>query len=360
VSRPGDVHFLELEPSGEAFLDPARLRELTTRALGRSGRAVDTWAVKIQLGPPDRAAAVKPDWAAAVAAAVTGDRDDAFVCDTLSITTAGLETVDGQRALAAAKGFGPEGPAPPYLVADDPAGAPSRRVTAGGGPELAEVGLAGAVAAACGLAVITPVRPHPHAGFSGALTSLGLGLVDRETKLLIHRDIRPRVDTPLCAGCGSCLDVCIFDAIVIRGGRAHIDHQSCTGCGECMNVCFMAGIDPEDASGIPRFQAKVAMAARAVRDGGAPENRPAVFLNLLVRPDRSARGPRRRRDTLGDLGVVAGTDPVAVDRATWDLIAGRTGGTLQAWSGFLQEPGPLLARAAELGLGSAEHQLRPF
>jgi uncharacterized Fe-S center protein len=209
---------------------------------------------------------------------------------------------------------------------------------------------------------MTPVRPHPHAGFQGALIDLGVGLADRPGKLLLHQDIRPKVNTPLCAGCGSCLAVCLFDAIAINAGRAFIDHEKCTGCGECMNVCFMAGISAEEAAGIPRFQKKVAAAALAARDAvtGGKSGR-AGFFNLLVRQDRCAGVARARgRERLGDVGVLASRDPVALDQATWDLIVARMDGPLANWSGFQQEPGPLLDRAEELGLGGRSYRLVEF
>ena len=349
----GEVCLLEVATVDEVA---GRLGELTRHVLGQA-QARD-WAVKVQLGPPGRAAAIAPAWAREVAAAVTAPGGTAMVCDTLSVTTKGLDTAASQRELAVVKGYGALAADPAYVVADDPQGGASPRWPGVPDGLLGPVGLAAATAGSGGLAVITPVRPHPHAGVYGALMSLGLGLVDRETKLRIHQDIRPRVDTPLCAGCGSCLDVCIFDANAITAGRAFIDHERCTGCGECMNVCFMAGIAPEDLAGVPRFQHKVAEGARGARDGVVTGARPAVFLNVLVRPDRAAQGPRRKRDVLGNVGVLAATDPVALDTATVDLIRERSGGSLQSWSGFLQEPGPLLARAGELDLGRPEYRLR--
>jgi uncharacterized Fe-S center protein len=228
-----------------------------------------------------------------------------------------------------------------------------------GEPDLVGLTLAPALRNLAGLCLLVPVRPHPHAGFQGALVNLGVGLADRPGKILLHRDIRPKVDTPLCAGCGSCLAVCLFDAISIRAGRATIDHEKCTGCGECMNVCFMAGISAEEAAGIPRFQAKVAAAALAAQNlVGGPASGRMGFFNLLVRLDGHGGRPGvRRRSRLKDVGVLASRDPVALDRATWDLIVAGSGAPLADWSGFRQDPRFLLEQAERLGLGSQEHRL---
>jgi uncharacterized Fe-S center protein len=262
----------------------------------------------------------------------------------LSITTAGLDQEATHLGLAKAKGFGPDHNGLEYRVLD------------GGSPDEPVTGALGAMAGAC---LLTPVRPHPHAGFQGALLNLGVGLSAHGEKIELHRDIRPNVDTPLCAGCGSCLAVCLFDAIAINAGRAFIDHTKCTGCGECMNVCFMAGISAEDAAGIPRFQARVAAAAdRNRRAVGGDRPGPVAFFNFLVRLDRHSGGARTRgRTRLGDVGVLASVDPVALDQATWDLIAGKSEGPLSAWSGFQQDPAALIAAAVDQGLGSAGYRL---
>jgi uncharacterized Fe-S center protein len=155
------------------------------------------------------------------------------------------------------------------------------------------------------------------------------------------------------------MTVCLFDAIELKAGRAMIDHRKCTGCGECMNVCFMAGIGPDESAGIPVFQAKVADAAWAARQqitGGAAGR--AAYFSFLIRLDRQAGGVRARdRERLGDVGVLAARDPVALDQATADLISERMGGKLSDWSGFGQSPDALLARAEAIGLGRRAYRL---
>ncbi len=40
-----------------------------------------------------------------------------------------------------------------------------------------------------------------------------------------------------CLGLGTCVNVCNFDAIVIRDGIAIIDENKCTNCGACVKAC---------------------------------------------------------------------------------------------------------------------------
>lgn len=325
-------------------------------AAARGGR----WLLKVPVPPPGRPPAVPVEWVGAVAAALAGPAappvpPGLLVADTLSISTRGLHSPAALRAAALARGFGAAGGLP-FVVGDDPDGPPPWPL-AGGADGHA---LAGELAGVAGVVVIAPVRPHPHLGVSGVVAALGLDLADRASRLALHRGIRPQVDTPLCAGCGSCLDVCLYDAIVIRGGRALIDHEHCTGCGECMGVCFMAGIAPEVAAGVAAFQEAVAgAAAGTARQLAAGQARGILHLVLLVQPDARAAATRaRRRQPLAGIGILAGSDPVALDSAAFDLLAERLGGSLNQWSGYAQAPEPLLERAAALGLGTREYRLR--
>lgn len=40
-----------------------------------------------------------------------------------------------------------------------------------------------------------------------------------------------------CMGLGSCVQVCMFDAIHIKDGIAVVDEEACTGCGACVDIC---------------------------------------------------------------------------------------------------------------------------
>lgn len=40
-----------------------------------------------------------------------------------------------------------------------------------------------------------------------------------------------------CLGCGTCMDVCPFDAIYMENGIAVVDKDKCTACMKCIDVC---------------------------------------------------------------------------------------------------------------------------
>lgn len=52
----------------------------------------------------------------------------------------------------------------------------------------------------------------------------------------------PKIDTELCTGCGSCIDVCPLEAISLIDGKAFIKEDICTNCRMCKNECPVEAI----------------------------------------------------------------------------------------------------------------------
>jgi MinD superfamily P-loop ATPase len=74
--------------------------------------------------------------------------------------------------------------------------------------------------------------------------------------LLLHPEIqeqhvfksgqKARIEGEKCTGCGLCLPVCRFDALVEdREGKVRVDQLSCEGCGICFHVCPVQAVTLE-------------------------------------------------------------------------------------------------------------------
>ena len=57
----------------------------------------------------------------------------------------------------------------------------------------------------------------------------------------------------LCAGCGTCEEVCQFSAISAAEGYAVVDYAACMGCGVCLEHCEMEALalERDENKGIP-------------------------------------------------------------------------------------------------------------
>ncbi len=52
----------------------------------------------------------------------------------------------------------------------------------------------------------------------------------------------PKVNSNLCTGCGTCVDVCPVGAITLVDGKALINTSNCANCRVCENECPVGAI----------------------------------------------------------------------------------------------------------------------
>jgi len=47
----------------------------------------------------------------------------------------------------------------------------------------------------------------------------------------------PKIDENLCTGCGTCVEICSFNALSLEDGKSIADNERCIGCGMCAGHC---------------------------------------------------------------------------------------------------------------------------
>jgi heterodisulfide reductase subunit A len=60
---------------------------------------------------------------------------------------------------------------------------------------------------------------------------------------LFHSPMVAKVSFNLCTGCGMCVDVCPYEAISLKDGKAEVNEVLCEGCGTCSATCLRAAIE---------------------------------------------------------------------------------------------------------------------
>jgi MinD superfamily P-loop ATPase len=76
-----------------------------------------------------------------------------------------------------------------------------------------------------------------------------LELVLSPRKLEVHQFIGGKqavIDRELCTGCGSCREVCRFEAVLPEGDAFRVDPIGCEGCASCFYRCPSGAIRMED------------------------------------------------------------------------------------------------------------------
>lgn len=200
------------------------------------------------------------------------------------------------------------------------------------------------------LFILSHFKGHMLAGFGGALKQLSMGHASKGGKLAMHLGIKPRIKNRKCEQCGLCKSKCAKDAITI-GEKSYIDHSLCVGCGACLAVCPRKAVTVFTARGIfkaafgNRFTEKIAEYAYAGQKG-----KRNIYLNFLMNITKGCDCEGKVMPVImDDIGILTSTDPVAIDKASYDLVR-KAGKRFRGYGTF--------AYAARIGLGSTDYVLK--
>jgi uncharacterized Fe-S center protein len=324
----------------------------------------DSVAVKLHMGELGNVTYIRPAFVRKVVDLVKERGAKPFVTDTVSLYPGARDTMSKYLSTAAFNGFVRESVAAPVVIADGDGdeGQTVAVENAVAGCGLREVEVASGIYEADFLLVLSHVKGHMITGFGGAVKNLGMGCVTRQSKMDQHRVCPALLDDSKCDGCEGCLEACPVDALSMEGGRPQRDSEKCIYCSTCLFVCSRKALAWEEKNK-ERFQVYLAHAAAAVARGFKHR---IGFINFVqdVTPHCDCAAPAGRA-LFADIGILASTDPVALDKASLDLIdKARMIGAAKAISG----PDKLgkwhqvdslvqLRTAQELGMGSTEYEL---
>jgi heterodisulfide reductase subunit A len=81
--------------------------------------------------------------------------------------------------------------------------------------------------------------PEAVAQASGAAAK-AISILSQER--LYHAPTVAKVNVNLCTGCGMCVQVCPYEALSLKNGKAEVNEVLCEGCGTCSATCLRAAI----------------------------------------------------------------------------------------------------------------------
>jgi len=276
-----------------------------------------------------------------------------FVTDTCTLYNGRrANAVDYIRA-AAEHGFSLETVGAPVIIADGLRGG-SQVMVRIDGKHFKEVPIALDAAHADAFVILTHVTGHQLAGLGATIKNVSMGLCGRAAKLAMHTGTKPQIKEDKCTACGTCAKWCPADAITVEK-VAVIDYDKCIGCGECYAVCRFGAVGFNWDESSDAFNEKMAEACLAVAK--EKPNR-MVYFNFAIKitKDCDCLGRKAER-VVDDVGILASFDPVALDKATVDLVAKKAGKDLfeTLWPNCQYRR--QLEHGQEIGLGSMEYEL---
>lgn len=199
-------------------------------------------AIKVHFGELRTDAYINPILVRHVVDKVHSLQARPFVTDTNTLYLGGRANSVDHSITATTHGFGYSVLNAPIIIADGLKGQNFSSVEINK-KHFRSVKIAGDIASADSLIVLSHFNGHFLSGFGGAIKNLRMGCVPPAGKTEQHSS-RPIFNQDLCQGCGQCAQICPNFAITIETKIAGIDYNACPkAAGECLRVCPAHALD---------------------------------------------------------------------------------------------------------------------
>jgi uncharacterized Fe-S center protein len=312
-----NVYFINMRATiKENFI--ARIgRLMETAGLSSVIERRDLTAVKIHFGEMGNAAFIRPVYVRKVIAAVKQAGGVPFLTDANTLYAGTRSDAPHHLATAIQNGFAYAVVDAPLIIADGLRGKNETAVPINQ-KRFESVFIGTDIVEADALISVAHFKGHELSGFGGTIKNLGMGCASRKGKLAQHSGLSPGISGEHCIGCGECQNHCSQQAISMEDEKAVIDADRCIGCGECILICPNEAIAVQWNRSIPIFLENMVEYTMGVLQGKADK---ALFINFItdVSPACDCY-PANDAPIVKNIGVVASTDPVAIDQASVDLV----------------------------------------
>jgi uncharacterized Fe-S center protein len=312
-----DVFFSDLRARSEAENKGARVEQLFSGAgFPQVIRERDLTAVKLHFGERGMDTFLSPVLVRAVVDRIREAGGRPFLTDTATLYSGSRSNAVDHITTAILHGFDFSVAGAPVIIADGLCSTHFVEVPIQG-KHFPRVLVAGDIAAADSMIVLSHFKGHMLSGFGGALKNLAMGCAPAAGKREEH-SAKAMAAEAKCSGCGACVPACPEAALSIRGEKVALDRDRCIGCGECMTVCPGGALEFDWLVDLPPFIERMMEYALGVFQG--KKGRIGFYNFLLsVTPDCDCV-PWSDAPIVPDIGILASTDPVAIDAASLDLV----------------------------------------
>ncbi len=272
-------------------------------------------AIKIHFGEPGNLSYLRPNYSRVLVDLIQGAGGRVFLTDCNTLYVGRRKNALDHLDSAYENGYNPFATGCHVIIADGLKGTDEKLVPIDG-DYVKEAKIGRAIMDADIFISMNHFKGHEATGFGGALKNIGMGCGSRAGKMEMHSAGKPVIYADKCIGCGACQKNCAHGALTIENKKAAIDHSKCVGCGRCIGVCPMDAVDAANDESNDILNRKIAEYALAVL-----KDRPHFHVSLVVdvSPNCDCHSENDAA-IVGDVGMFASFDPVAMDVACADAV----------------------------------------
>jgi hypothetical protein len=322
-------------------------------------------ALKVHFGERGNTSYIRPQFLRKIVDKVKAAGGKPFLTDANTLYVGSRANAVDHLITAIENGFPYSVVNAPLIIADGLNGKDYRTVEVNL-KHFKEVKIGSAICHADSFIAVSHFKGHEATGFGGTLKNVGMGSGCRSGKQQMHSDLLPRIKDGKCLACGRCIKWCPGEAISVAE-QAIIEYEKCIGCGECTVTCPHGAIGINWKTQQDVIQEKIVEYAYGVLKDKKDK---AGFITFVmgVTPDCDCVS-YSDAPIIGDVGILASRDPVALDQACIDLVnqqAGLKNSRLGEENQAEDKFGTLypdvdwrvqLAYGEEIGLGTRDYEL---
>ncbi len=316
------VYFMDLRTSPKENLFGKLERLLEKAGFSNIFEKRDLVAIKLHFGELGNTAYIRPVFLRKIVECIKAKGGNPFLTDANTLYSGTRSDAPNHLKTAIRNGFDYAVVDAPLVIADGLRGKSENAIEING-KRFKKVYIGKEIAEADALISVAHFKGHELSGFGGAIKNLGMGSASRKGKLAQHSTVSPKISKKRCIGCGDCVEHCSQQALSVVDEKAQMDKTKCIGCGECILICPNSAIEIQWNQAIPVFMENMVEYTAGVLKG---KEKKSFCINFVVSvsPACDCYG-HNDAPIVRDIGIVASTDPVAIDQASADLVNAEAG-----------------------------------
>ncbi|MEK9148512.1 MAG: DUF362 domain-containing protein [Candidatus Desantisbacteria bacterium] len=325
-------------------------------------------AIKTHFGEYGNTRYIRPTFGRKVADMVKEMGGEPFVTDTTALYRGKRHSLFSALSAAASHGFTAETMGCPILIADG-IRSTGYEVIVKDPLKLSKVKVASLIFEADFLITLSHFTFHPLVIPAASIKNVGMGCVNKESKLAMHAGSKVKFNEKKCLFCQACVKICPSGALKSSNKKIEYDENLCIGCGGCIGECKEEALSvPWEKKGPRDVQAGILDGFKATLS--TFKEKKALFINVCLDiTEHCDCFGKADIPVIPDIGILISDDALACDKAGFDLAKAfpeypgsdwdkKKKGEERSISTALSEADSFFALAKEAGIGDLDYELR--